>query len=366
MPSTLTYEDLASIFDSPEDYVAGELKRTGGGFIGNPNQPDRWNAFEPATPQTQQFSPPPIQTAGGAMQLPRGWAAPANPATVSDFSDAYGAGAGKKVFVDLPAEATLSIDTLTGLRGGAPTKEISDVAGKYGELIPRFAAIVKAGGDPAETEAALFTPLRAQVKGLEQEYRFKAAGQRNMALIPVDRIPGQDYIGPNGVFISGTPKQTLTDRENAAEITMARAQAMNAQKEADKNYAIYQASSGTDAAYWKKKWEASKAIADDYKLQLGIAKGTVISPSMGNKRRADDFSMPIIPAGGGTNAPSFQLPEVPAPGGNEPLIPYNPAAYRLPATNSPAIARPNVDKSEYDRLKKGELFWWNGKQIPKQ
>lgn len=34
--------------------------------------------------------------------------------------------------------------------------------------------------------------------------------------------------------------------------------------------------------------------------------------------------------------------------------------------STPSEQKPNVTKDEYDKLKSGDLYWWNGKQIPKQ
>lgn len=39
---------------------------------------------------------------------------------------------------------------------------------------------------------------------------------------------------------------------------------------------------------------------------------------------------------------------------------------RITGQPEQAVAQPNVTQSEYEKLRSGDLYWWNGKQIPKQ
>lgn len=111
---------------------------------------------------------------------------------------------------------------------------------------------------------------------------------------------------------------------------------------------------------WKSKHQFSRAMPFIEHAQLAEIKGDIANINMLDKAAT---------TGGGDDARmEAQKAKIRYHNKWDPIL--KEAATRANQTEAtPPIAteqKPNVTKDEYDKLKSGDLYWWNGKQIPKQ
>ena len=154
----------------PNRYANEQLASVGG-FIGDPTKPGS-NRFSTAVQPsgTSSYSPAPVmppwmvEQAGQANNLPG-----LNPRSAQDFQDAYDVDLNKLV-----DEGKLAVAAVAGAAGEVPPKAVAEIEDGYNNAFDRFTTIVKAGGDPMETEAAVYGPLRSTAKAMVTQNRYRS------------------------------------------------------------------------------------------------------------------------------------------------------------------------------------------------